>query len=59
MARHSYNCGGKGRRSRPKSGACSYCGRIHPRGKKQKEKARNSGWESCSSVAARKKKGSK
>ena len=56
MARHTYNCGGKGRYGKPGSGICSYCGRKHPKGKKQKEKSRIGKWESCSSVAARRKK---
>ena len=30
---------------------CTYCGRIHPRGKRQKAKARKLGWKSCRSVA--------
>lgn len=56
MARKTYSCGGKGRYSRGGGGgACTMCGRVHPKGKKQKAKARAKGWESCASVAMRKK----
>jgi hypothetical protein len=46
MTRHTYNCGGKGRQGRPR-GPCTYCGRVHPGGKKQKERARVRGWDGC------------
>ena len=44
MARHGYNCGGKGRYGNP-SGPCTICGRIHPKGKKK------SNWRGCISNA--------
>ena len=55
MARHTYNCGGKGRYSRPKSGICTWCGRRHPRGKRAKALARSKGWLGCRAYAIQKK----
>jgi len=40
-----------------KTRECSYCGRIHPRGKNAKRKAREQGWEGCSSAKIKKEKG--
>ena len=45
MARATYSCGGCGKHGQPPK-ACTRCGRMHPKGKKQKEAAKGSGW-SC------------
>lgn len=49
MPRTSWN--GAGKPQGGKTRICSYCHRIHPRGKKQKERARNKGWKGCNSYA--------
>lgn len=36
-----------------KSRVCTYCGRVHPKGKKQREKAKEKGWTSCSELHIR------
>lgn len=35
------------------SGECTFCGRRHPKGKKQKERAMAKGWVPCKTVAIR------
>lgn len=49
MPRTSWN--GAGKPEGGKTRICSYCNRIHPRGKRQKEKARRKGWVSCNDYA--------
>ena len=50
MSRHTYNCGGKGRKGKGTRNPCTYCGKIHPRGKKKK-----AGFD-CKGTAIKKKK---
>ena len=51
MARSKYKCGGAGKHGTPPK-ACTRCGRHHPKGKKQKKKAQESGWISCRKMVA-------
>jgi predicted nucleic acid-binding Zn-ribbon protein len=51
MSRSTYKCGGSGKHGIPPK-ECTRCGRRHPKGKKQKQKAQDAGWASCKSIAA-------
>lgn len=39
-------------KQKSKTRLCTYCGRLHPKGKKQKERAREQGWRGCSDIRA-------
>lgn len=58
MARSKYKYGGAGKHGTPPK-ACTLCGRHHPKGKKQKKRALEKGWQSCKSIVAQRKQAAK